>query len=95
MDGNCSSAADLLELLPVPIHGAVPSHPSPETLQDNARQGVRVFGPTIVHPFPVSPGLDESGAFEIREMSRNLRLDYVEGVSQMTDAHLAARKEIQ
>jgi hypothetical protein len=61
-------------------------------LQDNARQGVRVFGPPIVHPFPVSPGLDESGAFEIREMPGNLRLHYLECVREVTDADFTSRK---
>jgi hypothetical protein len=49
----------------------------------------------VMHPFPVSARVDQAGAFQAREMTRDLGLIDAERAVQIADADFTVREEIQ
>lgn len=60
-----------------------------------SNQRIAVPGPAIMDPFSVAPRLDQAGAFEMSQVSRDFRLHYPECIGQLANACLAACEQIQ
>jgi hypothetical protein len=51
--------------------------------------------PPVMHPLPVPLRLDQAGAFQMPQMSRDFRLHDAQRVGQLADARLSAGEEIE
>jgi hypothetical protein len=71
------------------------AHPGVQSGEDMANESVAMPGQPVVHPFPVPPSLDQSGALHLREMPRDLGLIDAQGAVQIANAHLAVSEQIQ
>jgi len=53
---------------------------------------ISLLRPAVMHPFSIAARFHQTGALEVREVSRHFRLHHAQCVGQFADARLATRQ---
>src|SRR4051812_29603857 len=80
--------ADLREYLSILLHLRIVFKRGKEILEDPCLVGIGRCVDAIVHPLSVTPASHQSGALEVGEMPRDLRIIRIQSFSEKADAHL-------
>ena len=89
------TATSLCQPRPVGLHRAFFLQPRKRLPQDLNCPKVWRHNDPIVHPFPLAPRLDDSGAPKVSQMAGNLRLPLPQNLDEVANADFLLSHEIQ
>lgn len=89
------TATSLCQPRPVGLHRALFLQPRKRLPQNLNCPKVWRHNDPIVHPFPLAPRLDDSGAAKVSQMAGNLRLPLIQNLDKVADTNLLFSHEIQ
>ena len=70
------------------------AHPGAQTGQDMAHQWIALPREAVVHPFPIALYVDEAGAPQPGQMTRDLGLIEPQGAMEIADTNVAFGQEV-